>query len=86
MTWDSELSFYSDFWRSVSSATGWLVDLLGVATRTITPVWGAVMGNGAWFGAGNRDWSYRGREIGESVGVLRSGEIATVLLGAWIGD
>jgi len=44
------------------------------------------MGNGAWFGAGNRDWSYRGREIGESVGVLRSGEIATVLLGAWIGD
>ena len=44
------------------------------------------MGNGAWFGAGNMDWSYRGREIGESVGVLRSGEIATVLLGAWIGD
>jgi len=23
------------------------------------------MGNGAWFGAGNMDWSYRGREIRE---------------------
>jgi hypothetical protein len=25
-----------------------------------------MMGNGAWDGAGNRDWSYRGREIGDS--------------------
>jgi hypothetical protein len=40
------------------------------------------MKNGTWFGAGNRDWSYRG---GGSVAVLRSGEIATVWLGAWIG-
>jgi hypothetical protein len=46
------------------------------------------MGNGAWFGARKRDWSYRGREIGEreSVAVLCSGEIAVVWLGAWIGD
>ena len=46
------------------------------------------MGNGALFGGRKRDWSYRGTEIGERecVAVLRSGEIATVWLGAQIGE
>jgi len=46
------------------------------------------MENDAWFGAGSRDWSYRGREIGgkerESTAVLCGGEIVSVWFGAWI--
>jgi len=48
------------------------------------------MKNGAWFGAGSRDWSYRGREMGErerrNVAVLCGGKMVTVWFGTWIRD
>lgn len=68
----------------------WLADLVGMTCRTIILGWGAVIESGAWFGAGSRDWSYRGREIGgkerESTAVLCGGEIVSVWFGAWIWD
>jgi hypothetical protein len=47
------------------------------------------MENGAWFGAGSRNWSYRGREIGKRNRehcCAYGREIVAVWFGAWTGD